>query len=114
MKGVRKLQRHGIPFNAICVLSNLSLRHPDELYEFFVESGIRAVAFNIEEIEGANKTSSLELEDYEERYGAFLGRFWQLVERDGQLIRVREFDDGESRILQDVPRRNSQTSRSST
>ncbi len=74
-----------------------------------MESGIRAVASNIEEIEGANKTSSLELEDYEERYGAFLGRFWQLVERDGQLIRVREFDDGESRILQDVPRRNSQT-----
>jgi uncharacterized protein len=108
LKGIRKLQEHGIPFNAICVLSDFSVRYPDALYGFFRENDIRAVAFNIEEIEGANTTSSITEAGFEERYVAFLDRFWTLVKQDGDRLRVREFDDGEGRILDQNPRRNSQ------
>ena len=107
--GMRRLQEHGIPFNAICVLSDLSVRHPHELYEFFVGHEVRAVAFNIEEIEGANRESSITEAGFDDRYREFLETFWALVERDGRRMHVREFDDAERRITDINPRRNSQT-----
>jgi len=109
LAGIRKLQQHGIPFNVICVLSDVSLRHPDQMYSFFRDHDIRAVGFNLEEIEGANRTSSLATSGFDDLYRSFLHRFWELVEQDDHRIRVREFDDGEGRILDLKPRRNSQT-----
>ena len=46
-------------FNVITVLTADSLAYPDELFDFYVENGITSVAFNVEEIEGPNVTSSL-------------------------------------------------------
>jgi uncharacterized protein len=109
MAGIRKLQSQKIPFNAICVLSDQSLRYPDEIYAWFRSAGIRAVGFNLEEIEGANLHSSIVEVGFNERYVQFLERFWTLVEADGRALRVREFDDAEGRILDHNPRRNSQT-----
>lgn len=109
LTGIHKLQQHGIPFNVICVLSELSLRHPDELYAFFRDENIRAVGFNLEEIEGANRSSSLSGDGFDELYLRFLRRFWELVHRDTHPIRVREFDDGIGKIVDLRPRRNSQT-----
>lgn len=108
LAGMRRLRINGVPFNAICVLSDLSVRHPREIYEFFVQNGVRAVAFNIEEIEGANKASSIVEPGFDERYREFLEAFWELVERDGRRLHVREFDDAEGRITDPHPRRNSQ------
>ncbi len=108
LHGLRKLQEHNISFNAICVLSDLSVRYPDEIYQFFKDTGVRAVGFNLEEVEGANPHSSISAEGFDERYIAFLGRLWELVQQDKGLIRVREFDDAEGRILDPFPRRNSQ------
>jgi uncharacterized protein len=109
LRGIAKLQAAGIPFNAICVLSDVSVRHPREIYAFFREHDIRAVAFNIEEIEGANRASSITADGFDSRYREFLEVFWDLMERDGRRLRVREFDDAEGRITDDQPRRNSQT-----
>ncbi len=109
LEGIARLQKHGIQFNAICVLSDLSVRHPDAIYAFFKELGVRAVGFNIEEIEGANTHSSITFAGFEDRYRQFLERLWELVEADRGLIRIREFDDAEGRILDTHPRRNSQT-----
>lgn len=107
--GLRLLQKNGIAFNAICVLSDLSVRHPQEIYDFFVSHDVRAVAFNIEEIEGANRASSITEIGFEARYLAFLETFWELVERGGHRLRVREFDDAEGRLTDTNPRRNSQS-----
>lgn len=107
--GVKRLQDRQVPFNVICVLSDLSVRHPDEMYEFFRDLGVRAVAFNVEEIEGANTETSISAAGFEDRWRAFLERFWKRVEDDGQRIRIREFDDMQARILDRKPRRNSQT-----
>ena len=107
--GMRKLRERGIAFNAICVLTDFSLGYPDAIYEYFRDAGVRAVAFNIEEIEGANRTSSASGKDYNDRFRAFLERLWERVEGDGGPLQVREFDDGEARILDRHERRNSQT-----
>ncbi len=109
LAGMRRLAQHEIGFNAICVLSDASVRHPREIYEFFATNRVRAVAFNIEEIEGANRTSSIQSSGYDDRYSRFLSAFWELVERDGRRMHVREFDDAIGRITDDKPRRNSQT-----
>lgn len=107
--GMRKLREHGITFNAICVLTDFSVRHPDAIYEYFRDAKVRAVAFNIEEIEGVNQASSISNSGYNDRFRAFLERLWARVEADGGMLQVREFDDMEARILDRHQRRNSQT-----
>jgi uncharacterized protein len=107
--GIHMLRERNIPFNAICVLTHFSLGHPDAIYDYFRELGVRAVAFNIEEIEGANRVSSISHPDYEAKFHAFLERFWHRTMADGNVLRIREFDDGEARILDRHERRNSQT-----
>jgi uncharacterized protein len=58
MAGIQRLQAHAIPFHVITVLTGESLDFPDELFDFYLEYGIRQVAFNIEEIEGLHLKSS--------------------------------------------------------
>jgi uncharacterized protein len=74
-----------------------------------MDSGVGAVGFNIEEIEGANRQSSIVSEGFLDRSRAFLERFWERVHADGERLRVREFDDAAGRILDRNERRNSQT-----
>jgi uncharacterized protein len=109
MAGIARMQNRGVSFNAICVLSDLSVRHPDEIYSFFKDLGVRAVGFNIEEIEGVNKTSSITTDGFDDRFLGFLERVWQRAEADHHVMRIREFDDAEGRLLDKHPRRNSQT-----
>ena len=96
MRGIGWLQRRGIPFNVIAVLTAEGLEHADALYDFFADHGIREVGFNMEETEGANRRSSLEgsaeQPDLEERYRAFLRRFWQRALAQPGRVRLREFE----------------------
>lgn len=93
MRGIRLLQAEGIPFHVITVLTAASLRAPDAMFDFFLDSGIRQVCFNIEEQEGTHTHTSLAgRPDAVALYRAFLRRF---AERDlaaGWPIGVREVD----------------------
>jgi uncharacterized protein len=91
MRGIAALQRRAIPFNVICVLTEEALHHPDEMFQFFVDHGIRDVGFNMEETEGENTESSLGRPDAEALYTAFLQRFWELWQQRPQDLQVREF-----------------------
>jgi uncharacterized protein len=92
MEGVARLRRRGIPFHVITVLTVDALDYPDELYAFYVEHGIDRVGFNIEEIEGPHRRSSLTAPGAEARFRQFLARFYDLAVRPGSPVRVREFD----------------------
>jgi uncharacterized protein len=59
MEGIRTLQRRSVPFQAIAVVTADSLSHPEEVFNFFLEAGVERVGFNIEEVGGANLTTSL-------------------------------------------------------
>jgi uncharacterized protein len=92
MRGIAHLQRNGIPFHVIAVLTRESLDHADAIVGFFLENGITDVGFNMEEAEGVNSRSSLEAAGAEVAYRAFLERVWQLCERSRGAFRLREFE----------------------
>jgi uncharacterized protein len=104
MRGIAALQRHGIHFQVICVLTEAALHHPDELFHFFVDHGIHDLAFNMEETEGENLQSTLSRPHSEALYTSFLQRFWELWMEDPSQLRLREFEgicnlaDTDSRI----------------
>ena len=99
MQGIAHLQRRRIPFHVITVLTRDTLDYPDELYAFYVEHGIDQVGFNVEEIEGPNRQSSLSAPDAQPRYRQFLSRFYDLVVRGRVSLHVREFDSAIAAIL---------------
>jgi len=92
MRGVAHLQRRGIPFQVICVLTEEALHHPEEMFHFFLDNAIGDVGFNMEETEGENAESSLNRPHSEGLYTAFLQRFWQLCQQWPDQLRVREFE----------------------
>lgn len=92
MRGIRLLQRYQIPFHVISVITGAAVDFPDELFEFYLESGIRNISFNVEEIEGGHRNSSLEGGGAERRFREFLSRFYDLVADCGERFAIREFD----------------------
>jgi uncharacterized protein len=91
VRGVRTLQRHGIPFHIVCVITRETLGAADELADFFLHEGIDRIAFNVEEIEGINTSSSLAMEGVAAQFAGFLTRFLDRAENSGKL-QVREAD----------------------
>jgi uncharacterized protein len=87
LAGIRQLQKHDIPFHVITVLTRESLDYPDELYEFYRDNGMDAVGFNVEEIEGPHRHSSLLGDDTPARYRRFLDRFYDLAAGSSLLVR---------------------------
>ncbi len=92
MRGIRYLQKSNIYFNIIAVITQDSLDYADEMFKFFWDNGITDVAFNMEEIEGINKTSSLDKIGTEKRYYQFMQRFWELTSQTNDQFKVREFE----------------------
>lgn len=92
MKGVEALRKHGIDFHAIAVITEESLDHPDEIFNFFLEHEIQQVGFNIEEIEGINRVSTLAQETTDRRLRSFFHRLHSLQKGSGGKIKIREFD----------------------
>jgi uncharacterized protein len=92
MRGIAQLQRNDIPFSVIAVLTEDSLAHAEAIFTFFLENGISEVGFNMEEKEGSNRRSSLDGSGSEQRYRAFLERFWELTAASGGALRLREFE----------------------
>jgi uncharacterized protein len=99
MKGIGALNEHRIPFHVITVLTADSLDYPDEMFSFYKEYGIRQIGFNVEEIEGFNRASSLQSEGVCERFSAFMSRFYDLVENSSEQFAVREFQSATSAIM---------------
>jgi uncharacterized protein len=99
MAGIKLLRNHCIDFSVISVLTRDSLKDPDAMFDFYVSEGIRCLSFNIEEIEGVNKTSTLRGEDVEKDFRRFMGRFWYLALRSKHFSVIREIEDMFSYVL---------------
>jgi uncharacterized protein len=103
MRAANILREQAVPFHVITVLTECALDAPEELFQFYVRNGINEVGFNIEEIEGANETSSLERADVEERFRSFLKRFFDLVWASPRLLKVRELENMLGMLLLNEP-----------
>jgi uncharacterized protein len=77
MRGLDSLREAGLAFNVICVLTSHSLDHAEELYDFFERIGAASVGFNVDELEGANSSTSMNSEGFFER----LASFWRTLFR---------------------------------
>jgi uncharacterized protein len=55
MKGIGTLRRRGVPFSALCVVSEPAPGLAGRLYDFFGELGCDVLGINIEEREGVNQ-----------------------------------------------------------
>ena len=92
MRGISLLQANNIDFSVIAVITQDSLDFPEEIFNFFREHKIRNVGFNIDEMEGANKSSSLAKEGIEARYCNFMKRLYELTKNTNGYLRIREFE----------------------
>jgi uncharacterized protein len=92
MRGIGYLQKNDIPYSTISVITEDSLDYPDEMFNFFLDNGIMDVAFNMEETEGVNESSSLKGKEIEARYRRFMQRFWELTAQSKKPLQVREFE----------------------
>jgi uncharacterized protein len=63
MRGINALRAAGVEFSILAVLTRESLRRIDDVFDFFEAEGIHTVAFNLEEIEGANTAWSFGIHD---------------------------------------------------
>jgi uncharacterized protein len=98
MRGVRLLQQNGIAFGNIAVLTNKSLDHPDEIWDFFRNEGFTNLAFNVDEQEGVHTQSSVANPDAANRYRVFFRRLHELRKASGLNVEIRELDDMEKWI----------------
>ncbi|MBW4551273.1 MAG: GRRM system radical SAM/SPASM domain protein [Aphanocapsa sp. GSE-SYN-MK-11-07L] len=92
MRGISYLKKNQIDFNVIAVISEASLDYADQIFNFFMENQITDVGFNVEELEGVHTVSSLAQAGIDEKYRAFIERFWQLTVQSGGAFKLREFE----------------------
>lgn len=97
VRAAQLLHKYNLPFSVIAVLTNDSLNQVDEIYEFFSKIRPTHVGFNIEEIEGENKYSSLEYSGVELKFRDFLKKFSEHA-LDGR-VSCREFEEMKEIIL---------------
>ena len=91
MAGVARLRANEVTYSAICVLRSDSLGQADRLFDFFAELGATDVGFNVEEIEGANRSSSLlEDETGEERFKSFMRVILRRWQQEAPELRFRD------------------------
>src|SRR5262249_7196021 len=94
----------------ISVLSVKSLEDPDGLLDFYIAHGIDHVCFNVEESEGSHRSDLFGGSELQDRYEAFLRRFWHRAREDGRVKFVREIDLALPRVFRpsEAPWRNMQ------
>ncbi len=93
MRGIDALRRNGVPFHVICVIGARSLDAVDELMDFFIAEGIRDVGFNIEEIEGVHRSSTLQQDDIDIRFRSFFTRLLDRARAADPPLVVREREE---------------------
>jgi uncharacterized protein len=97
MRGIDALRAAGVEFSVLAVLTRESLRHIDEVLDFFEVEGIHNVGFNLEEIEGANSEWSFESDDNPvELYRAFAAKAFDRHHRG--TLAIREISAIEGRL----------------
>ncbi|UCG57892.1 MAG: anaerobic sulfatase maturase [Phycisphaerales bacterium] len=93
MRGINSCKKHKVEFNALVLLNNLNVAHPDALFDFLIENELFYVQF-IPCIETDPATG--EVADFSitpEQYGDFLCRlFDRWYDYGPDKVNIREFD----------------------
>ncbi|HID06893.1 MAG TPA: radical SAM protein [Armatimonadetes bacterium] len=78
MKAIDVLRGHDVEFNILCVINDVNVRHPDALFQFFIEHDLRFVQF-IPCVERDTQTGNIaDFSVSPEAYAEFLCRAFDL------------------------------------
>jgi len=93
MRGIENCKKYKVEFNTLTLLNDKTAAHPDELFDFFVENGIKYLQF-IPCVELEPETGEVaEFSVSPQQYGEFLCRlFDRWYEYGPQKISIRDFD----------------------
>jgi uncharacterized protein len=86
--GIEALRRNGMPFSALCVVSDPRPSLAKGLYDFFLELGCEVLAINIEEREGVNQRANQHAPQRVRAFWAELVAAW----REEPRIHLREVE----------------------
>jgi uncharacterized protein len=91
MAGIELLKKNEITFAVLAVLTQESLKYPQEVWDFFRDNGIFQFGFNFEEIVGINHRTSLSDADAITKTEGFFEHLVVLSESDAR-VSVRELE----------------------
>jgi uncharacterized protein len=91
-KALKRLQDAGFDPSVITVLHPDGLEYPEDYYAFYRDHGISQISFSVDEMEGANKSSSFAGRDFKPAITTFLVALLQQAYRDGFLLHIREVE----------------------
>jgi uncharacterized protein len=92
MQSIETLQKHGVEFNCLCVLSQANVDKPRELYRFYRKLGIAHLQFiPLAEFDGAGNPMPFTITA--QQYGRFLCEIFDLWWPDRRKVRIRFFDN---------------------
>jgi len=92
VRALERLQDAGMDPNVICVLHPTGLQHPREYYDFCREHDVMQISFSIDELEGANRTSSFTGGDFKPAMTDFLVALLARAYEDGFPLHIREIE----------------------
>lgn len=94
METKRRLDRYGIEYNVLCVLTNELARHPGQIWKFLLDNRIRYVQFIpcLDELEPTGSPYALTPRRFHSFCSA-LYRLWHDTLMEGTYISVKLFDD---------------------
>lgn len=101
MQGIERLQRAGVDFDALAVVTDTSLDRADDIVDFFLGAGVGRVGFNVDEQEGVRTGSSLA--GAESRVRAFLARIFERAADEPERLRIREMHEAVGRVATGLP-----------
>jgi uncharacterized protein len=92
MTGVEFMKKHGVEFNALCVLSQANVEKPAEIYKFFRSAGIDHIQYiPLSEFDGQGQPLPFTISA--EQYGRFLSETFDLWWPERRKVRIRYFDN---------------------
>lgn len=101
MQGIEQLQRAGIAFDAIAVVTDASVEQADAIVDFCLAAGILAIGFNVDEQEGVRTRSSLAGADASVE--VFFERVFERAADLPDRLRVRELHEAVGRVAAGLP-----------
>ena len=110
MRGVALLQQNAIPFSVIMVVTEHTLDHAREVWDFFVRLRPTRLCLNPEEREGAHRHSTLAGAERESRYRTFLKELLRCNNEAQSPLIIREFQQIREHVLAEGRLSRSQTS----
>lgn len=89
-----RMDRHGVEYNLLTVLTNQLARHPKQIWKFLLDQGVNFVQFIpcLGPLEGEGGGYALTPERYASFYTA-LYALWEQEYRGGHYVSVKLFDD---------------------